>query len=124
MTAGQASAERSAQALLRQQQVGDPPVPVEAIAAGLGIEVSYRPLEGDISGILRRAADHVLIGVNALEPKTRQRFTIAHELGHFRLHEGYEVIVDKMVRVNLRITPGGPLATPEEEREANWFAAE
>ena len=117
-------AVREARAVLRDAGVPEPPVPVESIARGLGIELSYRPLEGDISGLLRREGNRVVIGINSLESPARQRFTVAHELGHFRLHKGYEVIVDKLVRLNLRVTPGGPLATPEEEREANYFAAE
>jgi Zn-dependent peptidase ImmA (M78 family) len=124
MATGKANAEKEARAILRDAEVIAPPVPVARIATDLGIELSYRPLQGDISGILRREAGRVVVGVNSLDSPSRQRFTIAHELGHFRLHEGYEVIVDKLVRVNLRVTPGGPLATPEEERDANYFAAE
>lgn len=122
--ARKAKAESEARALLRSAGVTAPPVPVEQIARDLKVEIAFRPLEGDISGILRREPDRVVVGVNSLESPARQRFTIAHELGHLRLHPGYEVIVDKLVRINLRITPGGPSATIDEEREANYFAAE
>jgi Zn-dependent peptidase ImmA (M78 family) len=122
--AEKAKAEREARALLTKFSVTSPPVPVIDIVRGLGIELSYRLYDGDISGILRRDPDRTIIGVNALESEPRQNFTIAHELGHFHLHKGYEVIVDKMVLVNLRGRPGETLASEDEEREANYFAAE
>lgn len=124
MDARKAKALAEARGVLRSAGITAPPVPVEQIARDLGVEVTFRPLEGDISGILRREPSRVVVGVNSLESPARQRFTIAHELGHLRLHPGYEVIVDKLVRVNLRVTPGGPSATIIEEREANYFAAE
>jgi Zn-dependent peptidase ImmA (M78 family) len=117
-------AEREAQRVLQRLGVVEPPIPVERIAEFLGAELSYRPLEGDVSGLLYRDGDRAVIGVNALVARTRQRFTIAHEIGHFLLHKGHEVIVDKLVHVNLRSNATVPIASPEEEREANWFAAE
>ena len=56
------------------------PVPVESIAADLlGLAVEAREL--DVSGMLLPAERRIL--VNASEPEPRQRFTIAHELGHW-----------------------------------------
>jgi hypothetical protein len=56
------------------------PVPVESIAEDLlGLAVEARELE--VSGMLLPAERRIL--VNAAEPETRQRFTIAHELGHW-----------------------------------------
>jgi Zn-dependent peptidase ImmA (M78 family) len=56
-------------------------VPVEAIAEDLlGLAVERQDL-GDVSGKLLPAERRIL--VNAAEPETRQRFTIAHELGHW-----------------------------------------
>ncbi len=56
------------------------PVPVESIAEDLlGLAVEAREL--DVSGMLLPAERRIL--VNAAEPETRQRFTIAHELGHW-----------------------------------------
>lgn len=53
----------------------------------------------------------------------RQRFTIAHELGHLALHPGKVLIVDPSVRVNLR-NEVSSLGTDFEEIQANVFAAE
>lgn len=97
-------------------------MPVERIARALGIQVALQPLDADVSGMLYRSRQRVLIGVNASEPHTRRRFTIAHELGHHQLHEGRPLIVDKLVRVNLRAPKTMP--SDAEEREANQFAAE
>ena len=56
------------------------PVPVESIAEDLlGLAVEARDLA--VSGMLLPAERRIL--VNAAEPETRRRFTIAHELGHW-----------------------------------------
>ena len=75
-----------------------------------------------MSGILFRDGDHHVIGVNSAHPPVRQRFTIAHELGHRALHPGRELILDVPVRVNLRDKTSS-MASDLEEIEANAFAA-
>ncbi len=79
--------EMQARRLLRRQGIGNPPVPVEEIARGLGIIVRREPFEGDVSGVLHRSGRVPVIGVNALDAAVRQRFTIAHEIGHLLLHD-------------------------------------
>lgn len=78
--------------------------------------------------MLYRDTDPKIVGVNATHPPARQRFTIAHELGHLLLHKGRPIIVDKTIRlVNTRTDdpdPTSSLATRREEIEANGFAAE
>ena len=112
--------------LLDKHGVSRPPVPVDQIARKLGAEIRREPTEAGLSGFLLRDTERVIIGVNSNHPSTRSRFTIAHELGHFLLHEGERVHVDRtgqMFRVKLR----GEMAsqgTDLEEREANLFAAE
>ena len=61
-------------------------VPIRKIAKSLGATIRSEPFEGDISGALYRSGDEKVIGINALDAKTRQRFTIAHEIGHLVLH--------------------------------------
>jgi Zn-dependent peptidase ImmA (M78 family) len=58
-----------------------------------------------------------------VHPEVRQRFTIAHELGHWRLHGKKEVIVDHLVRIDFR-DDRASAATHHEEIQANAFAAE
>lgn len=69
-------------------EIGNPgiPVPVERIARNLGVQVRYAPLDGDISGMAYIKDGVRIIGVNNLHHANRQRFTLAHELGHLVLH--------------------------------------
>ncbi len=103
------------------------PVPVEEIATKLGAEVTYEPFEGELSGMLYRDGERKVIGINSAHSQTRQRFSLAHEIAHLRLHKGRPVIVDKvvqdkLVRLNMRDAKSGQ-ATDREEIEANQFAA-
>src|SRR5205823_4215324 len=61
------------------------------------------------------------IVVNKDDPSTRQRFTIAHELGHYILHQDY-VKDESKYKVLLR-RPLQDLDYTKEEKEANCFAA-
>jgi Zn-dependent peptidase ImmA (M78 family) len=65
-----------------------------------------------------------VIGVNSHHPKTRQRFTIAHEVGHFCLHGHEELRVDKGLFVIRNRDATSSTGTDIEEIEANLFAAE
>jgi len=108
--------------LLDENGVTVAPVPVEKIAKSRGIVVTKRRLEDDVAGFLLRSEGSMFIGVNQSQAPTRQRFTIAHELGHALLHEGDELHVDKDFRINFRDVVSS-LATNVEEIESNTFAA-
>jgi Zn-dependent peptidase ImmA (M78 family) len=115
--------EDAAVELLSDQGVTAPPVPVEELATSLGCNVSYQPFqESDISGLLFRDGERIIVGVNASQSKRRQRFTVAHEIAHLVLHPGRPMILEKLVRVNLRDGLSSQ-ATSREEIEANQFAA-
>lgn len=116
--------EVEAKKLLDHNGVTKPPVPVDRIAESLGAIISFEPFEGkdDLSGILYRNGKNKIIGINSAHAQNRQRFSIAHEIGHLRLHSK-ELFVDKVVRVNFRDNKSS-LATDREEIEANTFAAE
>lgn len=58
----------------------------DGIASALGISVEYLPLPENISGYLKCIGGEWTIGVNAAHHPNRQRFTLAHELGHYFLH--------------------------------------
>src|SRR5438270_14080264 len=109
--------ESEAKRVLNETGLTRLPIPVDAIARKLGAFISFRPLEGDTSGMLFRESGTAMIGVNSTHPATRQRFTIAHELGHLRLHKGRPLIVDAYVRINRRDGVSS-LATDMEEIEA------
>jgi Zn-dependent peptidase ImmA (M78 family) len=112
--------------LLNRFRIVRPPVAVDQIAKKLGILLCPLPAgsEDDISGAIVRNNNRVVIAVNPEHHSNRQRFTIAHELGHYFLHESqvYEH-VDQRFSVAWRKTdPSGGVDWLEVE--ANRFAAE
>lgn len=120
--------ERAVQRALRDYG-GGLPVDVGAIASRLGIEIVKTPFpeNPDLSGVLVREHRHTFMAINEAQSEPRQRFTIAHEIGHFLLDEAKAVWIDKGVHpVSYRRTGDG--GTPEayklEEVRANRFAAE
>jgi hypothetical protein len=93
------------------------PVPVDAIAEDLlGLSVEERELE--VSGMLLPAERRIL--VNAGESEPRQRFTIAHELGHWVC----QCLDGTTAPVFCRDKDVSAAANRGLEREANVFAAE
>jgi Zn-dependent peptidase ImmA (M78 family) len=60
--------------------------------------------------------------VNSSQHENRQRFTIAHELGHYLLHKGTKLHFDEDFRIDYRDATSSD-ATKREEVEANGFAA-
>lgn len=91
------------------------PISVEEIAKHYHIQIRKSP-SNDFSGLLYRKEDNAFMAINSKESKVRQRFTIAHELGHFILH------TNKITFVDFRDTPEQSNKSPKE-REANQFAA-
>lgn len=103
------------------------PIDVERLAKALGIVVKYQPFDQDLSGVLVKEAQRTVIGVNSSHAITRQRFTIAHELGHYALRHDGELFVDKMLRnqaVVIRRDGKSSLGQDSYEIQANQFAAE
>lgn len=113
--------ERVVSKLLESFRVTEPPVPIDRIVRGSGVVVQSGDL-GEVSGLLARSADKTTIGVNSKHPRTRQRFTVAHEFGHLILHDGMVSHFDKEYRVNFRSAESSQ-GTNVEEMEANYFAA-
>lgn len=122
--------EQNARKLLKQQGITSPPIPVREIAEGLKIHVRFQPFTGqsDVSAVLKRDHEKAVIGVNSMHTATRQRFSIAHELGHYHLHEDEKLFVDfgsmTINRPNTRYRNDvSGQGTDREEIEANSFAA-
>ena len=113
--------ERLTDALVSEFAGSSPPVPVERIAVAKGCTIRPSDLK-EISGILVRSPSGSVIGVNRNHLETRRRFTIAHELGHYLLHEGEGVTYDEDFRVSLR-SDQSSTGTDVVEIEANFFAA-
>lgn len=55
-----------------------------------GVQLEYVSMDSTLSGSLSKQGDVWMIRVNDLHSKTRQRFSIAHELGHFVYHKDDE----------------------------------
>jgi Zn-dependent peptidase ImmA (M78 family) len=111
--------------LLRKQNIRCAPVAVEGVTKALGVDVHEEPAEDGLSGFLYRdrRKKRAIIGVNASNVPTRKRFTTAHELGHFLLHDFDDVHIDREFKVWLR-SEASSHGTDDEEKEANFFAAE
>jgi Zn-dependent peptidase ImmA (M78 family) len=113
------------QALKAWEAFGSPvPVNVDAFASQLHIDVMYEALEQDVSGMMVTREDgSVVIVVNQEHAENRQRFSVAHELGHYFLHRDISPIFVDSKKVFYRdgVAAGG---TNPQEIEANAFAAE
>jgi Zn-dependent peptidase ImmA (M78 family) len=110
----------TASQLLRSNGIESAPVEVEKIAKYLGVRVQYEPTDDDLSGFLLRdlSRNKAIIGVNDKHSETRKRFTVAHELGHFILHEHENLHVDKRFMIQLRDEKSSK-GEFEDEKEAN-----
>ncbi len=121
------STVNAAQSLLTRLNITAAPIDVEAIATSLGAVVSYEPFTEDLSGVLIKEKSRLVIGVNSSHPKTRQRFTIAHEIGHLELQHQGEIFIDKAMKPQTTIMKRDSTssqASDLREIEANRFAAE
>jgi Zn-dependent peptidase ImmA (M78 family) len=99
---------------------------VEKIAKELGAQVRFAPFDDELSGMVHIKDGVPIIGVNSLHHPNRQRFTIAHELGHLEFDR-------EMITSSIHVDKGFPglmrdskSATGTEliEIRANQFAAE
>lgn len=115
--------EQAAERILGENAVSEPPISVERLAKALGAQVAFEPFDGEISGMLiqEQTDTRPLIVVNSANAMVRQRFTVAHELGHLILHRK-SVYVDRPFSVKFRDSQSS-LAIDAEEIQANRFAA-
>lgn len=115
--------ERRASAILERHGHQKPPVDVVLLCEQLGIEVVPEELDDEISGILL-LQDQPVIAVNKLHSVARQRFTIAHEIGHFLLHRTSKdaVFVDRAA-IQYRNQVSSKGIDPNEVAANNFAAA-
>jgi Zn-dependent peptidase ImmA (M78 family) len=101
---------------------GDVPVDVIKAAKLYEIEVSVTEMKKAVnatpSGILLQTDKNWVILLNADDSLNRQRFTIAHELGHFLIHKGKQ-FVDEFSAGETFYRDGSETIL---EKEANYFA--
>ena len=72
-----------------QQSLPESPVDIFGLCKRIGVPTKKRvDLEDNLSGyIIREPGDGFQIFYNGNHPRTRQRFTVAHELAHYLLHQ-------------------------------------
>lgn len=101
--------------IAKQKQIVLQPLDVFGLAVALGLFVIKAPLGENISGFFRRGTLGFEVGVNSLHHPNRQRFTLAHEIGHYMLHRNHGAFEDGLLfRRN---------QTNTQEIEANIFAS-
>lgn len=110
-------ARTDASDVLRETWTLGAPVDPERIASQLNMVVTRLPLEDGISGMLKAEPGWVEIFVNSNDPEARQRFTIAHEIGHY--YERTSRGLDDFNIIDYRSTDGYNL----HEFYADEFAA-
>lgn len=97
------------------------PVKLSSLARSLGLTVKAATLAPGISGEIRPDPDQAgnfIIRVNRHDSPRRQRFTVAHEIGHYLLHRdqiGNGISDDVLYRSSL---------SDHREAEANRIAAD
>jgi Zn-dependent peptidase ImmA (M78 family) len=99
------------------------PIDVEAMIKELGLAIRTQELEDSVSGMLVIKDGRITIGVNKNHHPNRQRFTLAHELGHFLLHRNVSNIFIDASTVFFRDSTSSD-GSKAQEIEANAFAAE
>lgn len=122
--------ESKAADLIRQCSIIRPPVNVHQIAESLNLTVFPYKLN-EVSGALIIESNQAYIGFNPTHGKERQRFTIAHEIGHYCLHclasdtavRKDQLFVDKDFIVKYRNANNYSVAELKQEQQANSFAA-
>lgn len=117
---GKNNNRQKAESILKMAGITKPPVDVNKVAEKLGFMVLPHPFPDKRRGIIHINTEQNIkaIGVNKNHPITLQRFTVAHELGHFlNGHQHYE---------NTFIDDEKRYFDPHfhQEKEADLFAAE
>ncbi len=113
--------------LVIQKYNSDAPVKIYELINELGIDYIKFPLDENISGsIEKKKNDQYLIRINSSHSETRQRFTAAHELGHYIYHRkqiNNQAIVDDRMYRRPKDKRQNEEIDQKKETQANQFAA-
>lgn len=104
--------------LLQRFAIEDPKFAIEDLAYALGVDIEYGGITNADAWLLKCDNGRGVIRLNkTITSPTRQRFSIAHELGHWVMHskvnQGYLCTAKDLQ----------DYGRSPEEAEANWFAA-
>jgi Zn-dependent peptidase ImmA (M78 family) len=105
------------------------PVPVGQLAEDLRLTVvSTSDLPSGISGSISKEGDQYVIYVNAKQSPRRQRFTIAHEIGHYLQDKPYldeaDEILNPSKKAILARTDTGPASLVGNEVRKREYSAD
>lgn len=111
-----------AEEVLREHGIQSLPVDVKALALKLGFLVEPKECpDGGVSGMLIRLGNHFGIAyATHIESNGFQRFSIAHELGHYFLAGHVEAVLEK---TDSHASRAGFSSGDRYEMEADHFAA-
>lgn len=120
------AARQQGEALADALNFKSAPVDVEMVAKRLRLKLVHMDLGDDVSGLLVSKGVSTVIAVQETDHPNRQRFTIAHEIGHYCLRHQFEpgehVHVDRGHLITPRNSRSSTGVDPKEI-EANQFAA-
>lgn len=119
-------ARSQAEQLLESLEFRQVPVDVKKIARKLKLELVHKDLGTEVSALLISGGRSAAVYVNSEHHVNRQRFSIAHEIGHFVLRHQFEAGEHVHVDQGNFISARGPRASTgidPKEIEANQFAA-
>ncbi len=111
-----------AEKVLNKYALQQLPIDIFNLIERMELKIMFEDMEDDHSGFLLVEKGKATVAINEDHHINRQRFTAAHELGHFVLHakEEDELFVDKTFQRGAVSSTG----TDYREIEANRFAAE
>lgn len=105
--------------LAEKYNISTDPLDLDGLARHLGIAVRRHPMDTERSGYIKQDEGRLVIGINSLHHPKRQKFTFAHELGHYFLHGGEDSNFEDTV-----LFRDSSFGDATVEAEANKFAAE
>lgn len=117
-------ATKIAQKTLKEAQIVNPPVDINIILKNLGINLLPYPFPEKISAILLKENDMLVVGVNKAHCSNRQRFSIAHEIGHYLLGHYRDIFIDSSEASEGKFDAFDSEHNKTQEQEANHFAGE
>lgn len=120
-------AQSKAREILTELSITTPPILIEDVIESFGLKLEQ------INGIDKFEGQLIpekrLIRINQNKPKNRQRFTIAHELGHWVLYHQGRIFETDEEPALLSLNGFSPslessYSHKQREAEANYFAGE
>jgi len=107
--------------VLSDSGIASPPILVKDVAEAQGFDLIYYPFPEEVSAVVIKDEKLFAIGVNQNHHPNRQRFSIAHELGHYLLDHKQDLFVKIS---NLDFVEKKDDSNKLIENEANQFASE